>query len=624
VTTSRAFGRTTVVRGVALAAWLVGGPARAQATGPEALPVDFHANDVTFDPRSQAIEARGNVNVDSPPFDLQGDFLRLRRSARGVDVQGPGRVAFCPCLGSPLGVRFDSATLAPPHELILRNPVLEVMGIPVAWLPLFWLRSPGRVGLLTPDLAWRGDDGLFAGGGVHFPLPSGDVSHGLDLRAGGYAEGGVALEGTARTLRTETAIRYDRLRASDGIIVRARAATAIEDPNPSDQSLSWDVDALRGERAVQSTTDVEVAARPFDRLQAAGAWVSGGWTVSSGVRSAAIRGGDISDLGAIGPVLAVRRSAAIGSVGSMDALLEGGEVSEAGVSSTSFARVETGGMVAGTLGALGASLSARGIGAVADDGSRAGTNGAVQARGVVSAPLARGLGPDDRDPWTHTTEPRLEVAALGIRQDDVLPAGRGMVAPSGAVWVAGAGWSNAIGRWQDRDSGEIDVIAGAVGEDSSTRLAVRARASAAGRWAALRADLARVQGSNGSGGALVATARIGDRTGLHATAHVEQRDGVDPVLARALADAPLELASGFLATTGLTGGARLALPVGSRLTARGGADMDIDARQLVAAVGAIELHDPCGCVVVRATAAHRIGRPGVDAWVSIDLPLTRR
>jgi hypothetical protein len=48
--------------------------------------------------------------------------------------------------------------------------------------------------------------------------------------------------------------------------------------------------------------------------------------------------------------------------------------------------------------------------------------------------------------------------------------------------------------------------------------------------------------------------------------------------------------------------------------------VDLDAGELVAALGSLELHDPCNCVVVRATAAHRIGRGGVDAWVSVDLP----
>ena len=50
-------------------------------------------------------------------------------------------------------------------------------------------------------------------------------------------------------------------------------------------------------------------------------------------------------------------------------------------------------------------------------------------------------------------------------------------------------------------------------------------------------------------------------------------------------------------------------------------------------LGALEIHDPCNCVVVRATAAHRIGREGIDAWVTVDLsdagplrhsPLARR
>jgi hypothetical protein len=142
-----------------------------------------------------------------------------------------------------------------------------------------------------------------------------------------------------------------------------------------------------------------------------------------------------------------------------------------------------------------------------------------------------------------------------------------------------------------------------------------------GAWAGLRADFARVMlSTDRDGGAFVARARIGPATGLHVTAHVAERDGVDPLVARALTDAPLEPASGFLSAPGWTGGARLGIPLGSRITTRAGADYDFDARQLVAALGALELHDPCGCVVVRATAAHRIGRDGVDVWVTVDLP----
>ena len=63
---------------------------------------------------------------------------------------------------------------------------------------------------------------------------------------------------------------------------------------------------------------------------------------------------------------------------------------------------------------------------------------------------------------------------------------------------------------------------------------------------------------------------------------------------------------------------------GGRVVVRAAADADAETRQLVAALGSLELHDPCGCVVVRATVAHRIGRDGVDAWLAVDLPLAGR
>jgi hypothetical protein len=47
----------------------------------------------------------------------------------------------------------------------------------------------------------------------------------------------------------------------------------------------------------------------------------------------------------------------------------------------------------------------------------------------------------------------------------------------------------------------------------------------------------------------------------------------------------------------------------------------LDRGELVAAVAALEFHDPCNCVILRATGAHRVGRAGVDAWISVDLPI---
>ncbi len=586
-----------------------------QAGGLENMPVDFGADEVRFDVRERALQVTGHVHVDEPPFHLTSEALRLRRVPIGVELDGQGQVAFCPCLGTPLAVRFRDATVAPPHDLVLRDPVLEVFGVPVAWAPVFWLRSPGRVGVLPPEIAWRGADGLFVGEGVHIPWAPGDRARGIDLRAGGYLDGGVALQGDLRTATTETQLEWDRLHADDGVGVAAHGAT---------DETAWSVDALRGHRAVVATTDLDAAARPFDRATAAVFLRDGGWTVASGVRTVALRGGDLSDLGVGGPVVSARRADALAGIGAYDATVEGGAATGEGLGTTTFARAVGGARLASRLGPVGATLALRGVGDVADDGVRSGADGSAQARATLSLPLARPYAsPDLDDPWVHEQSPRVEAAAFATHVSDVLvvPLGPGTGVPDGGAWAAAAGWSNAFARWGSRSSGQLDASAGAVGDARETLPALRARAAVTGAWIGLRADFARVLLSpERDGGAFVARGRIGPSTGLHLTAHVAERDGLDPLIARALTDAPLEPASGFLAAAGWTGGARVAVPLGSRITTRAGADVDLDARQLVAALGALELHDPCGCVVVRATAAHRIGRDGVDVWVTVDLP----
>jgi hypothetical protein len=612
------------------------------------MPVDFGADEVRFDARRQALEVAGHVRVDEPPFYLMSDELRLHRVSIGVVLDGEGKVVFCPCLGSPLAVRFHGATIAPPHDLVLRQPVLEVFGVPVAWAPLFWLRSPGRLGVLPPEVAWRGADGLFVGEGVHVPWVNGDRARGLDLRAGGYIDGGADVDATLMTSQTRTRVKWDLLKDQAGVAVDARGATApASDADPAHAppvAVAWSVDALRGARAVYATTDLDVAARPFDRADAQAAWRAEGWTWAAGVRSTDLRGGPLGDFGAGGPVVAAHRGDAIGHVGAYDASFEGGAVSGAGAGTLTFARAEGGALLATHLGALGGSLALRGLGGVADDGFRVGLDGAAQARAAIGLPLVRAFGdaaaPGEaketgagegtpNDPWVHRTEPRAEAAVLAAHDSGVIavPAGRGMEAPSGMAWVATAGWLNALGRWAQRTSIEADVAGGAVGGAGDARLAVRARAAANLAWLGLRADFARVllgpsgvAGGADTGGAVVARARIGPERGLNLAAHVAGRDRVDPVVARALVDAPLEPASGFLAAPGWTGGARLALPLGSHVTTRAGADVDVDARELVAWLGAIELHDPCSCVILRASAAHRVGRAGVDAWVTVDVP----
>jgi hypothetical protein len=604
--------------------------------------VAFGADEVRFDARAQALEAVGHVRVDQPPFHLTSDALRLRRVVFGVELDGEGRLAFCPCLGAPLAVRFRNATVAPPHDVVLRDPVLEVFGVPVAWAPAFWLRDAGRAGVLPPMVEWRGADGLRLGGGAHLPWVDGDTQRGLDLRGAAYLQGGALADAAMRTAATETRIVWDDLRGQAGVGVAAHGAPELAGPRFPE--VRWAIDALRGARAVQAVTDVDAAARPYDRAQVQATSRDGGWTFASGIRAVVPRGGDLADIGAAGPIASLHRAGALGDLGAYDATLEGGAVRTARTATTTFARAEGGGLLAARPGIVGTSLALRGLGDVADDGTERVTDAVGQIRARAAVPFVRGFESEEgQEPWVHRTEPRVEVAALGAQSDAgaagaILPTGRATNVLAGTAWLAAAGWDNQVGRIGSRASWDLDLAGGALGGAQGTFPAILARAAAVGTWATFRGDFAHVFGGPGTveGEALIVRGRAGLASSLHLALHVAERDGVDPILARALVDAPLEPASGYLSATGWSGGARAAVPLGRRVTAQGGADVDFGAAappaapqtggpntgqlRLVAASGALEVHDPCGCLVVRLTGAHRVGRDGVDVWLTVDLP----
>jgi hypothetical protein len=223
----------------------------------------------------------------------------------------------------------------------------------------------------------------------------------------------------------------------------------------------------------------------------------------------------------------------------------------------------------------------------------------------------------------HRLEPAVEGAAIATHGDGLLGVapGRGRSAVTGDAWVADVGLASEQGRWGGRVGSEVSVRTGVTGGFGSepARLVALGRASLTSRLAGLTAEAARVGVAHQSdeGGAFVARARLGATDGTHLTLLAAERDGVDPVTARVLTDAPLEPSGGFLASTGWTGGARARIPWTSWLATTGGADGDLTAKVLVDARGGVELRDRCGCLVVSANAAHRIGRDGVDAWLAV-------
>lgn len=650
--------------------------------------VRARAEEVQFDARDKTLDLIGNVRVDSPPFHLRSQRLRVTRTRYGIEVDGPGSLAFCPCLGTPLKVDFERAIVAPPGDLVLERPTLRVYGVPVLPLPYFWLRSAERFGLLPPDIAYRARDGLYAGLGIHVPFRDRGERHALDLRGGAYLAGGFVADARFRTPRTVTKVRIDRLAgdrsgadvdrvggsARDGVLVDARGSIEQES-----LGAAWDVDAIRGRRGLVATTDLGAAARPWDRASFESSARGRGIVVSTGVRAVSRRGGGVVDLEAVGPVASARTSGAIGGGITYDATVEGGtlrladaaggvfgpgalEVSPPpGAGALSFARADVGVRGVVLVGPAEASLDLRGVLDAARTAERAGDDRAGQARARVALPLAKRLGGRDddpdvaRDPWIHVLEPFVEAAALHTRGAGMLGvlAGRGGAAiasgapgyrdaqalagarpasPASAVLSATApiafgGVLTSFGRAGARRAVEIGVSAGvAPGVDGEpTRPVGRARAAVDTYAVGASVDAAHVGRGGASssraslaGAVAIARARLGAIDGPRLVANVAARRGVDPVLARALASAPLEPDSGFLSREGTTGGAGVVVPWSRVVTTSLGADVDADARELVGARGAIEIRDRCGCVTLRVLGAHRVGREGVDVWLALD------
>lgn len=594
------------------------------------------ADTVSFDPTSRSLELSGDVRVDGPPFHLRAQRIVLSRTKYGVEIDGKGKLAFCPCLGTPLTLAFDGAVVAPPGDLILKGPSLQIYGVPVAALPWFWLRSEEKLGVLPPDVAYRGRDGVFVGGGVHVPWRTGAGRSALDLRSGAYLVRGFVVDARLRTPSSTTKIRFDRLPdapspalpftdagGDDGLLVDARGASG-----GGQARVAWDADVLRGRRGVASTTDLDAAARPYDRTSAEAALRAGGFVVSAGALATSRRGGGFEDVDAAGPITRLRASGAAGSTLTWDATAEGGALRVANSAApgplvpdtVSFVRAEAGVRALTTIDAVELSVSARAAGDAARQGRGDGTDRAATTRARLAVPLARSFqdAPGERrSPLVHVLEPFVEGAVLHAKGDAFLGVtpGRGMGTLEGTAPILRGGLATSLGRWSSRESADVEISGGgAFASDaapSGVRPLLRARGAASSRYVGMTLDAALVAGEAGASGARAGVARLraGALDGLRVLANVAARAGGDPILARALTDAPLEPSAGFLQREGTTGGAALVVPWTAQVSTSGGADLDLGEGELVAARGSVELRDRCKCVTLRlGGASHRSTR----------------
>jgi hypothetical protein len=566
--------------------------------------VEFEAKRVEIDPDGQTMHLEGDVVVTSDRYRLTSDDVRIRRTPRGVWVDGKGRVAFCPCPEPPVSFGFQRALVAPPTDLVLEQPTFRVGSVPVAWLPYLWLRSRRRWGLLPPKLAWRAQDGFLAGLGGHAPLDGGDAS--LDLRAAGYLRGGVELESRLSTRRTTTSVRFDHLGRSM-LIADARGVVGPE----RGTALAWDVDVVRGARAASGPLLLETAARRFDRVRVGSTWTKGVGLVGLTVAGDARRGGALDTVGAAGPGVHLGVGGAVGSVGTVHEAAS--IVTRHDATLGALSAIGHDGHVSfdgrpGIFAVTGAVHSAA-LGVVEE----ARRTGAVAAGIVTRAglPLHRRFD----DGVDHHVEPFIEAGGKLASADGALPWVHG-----DGRWIhAAGGVRSALGSYASRAGLGAALRGGVVGSPTELHPVASARATADADAAALSADAVWFPSAPRHVAAVV-RGRLGALDGVNVAPRLTGAVGGDLASARVLNGGGWNATPvGWLDRDGWNAGASTSVPWTDWLAT--GADMDVDITHadVLGVRGSAAYRHRCDCLALTAWGGYRRGRRGVDVLLTIDL-----
>jgi hypothetical protein len=611
--------------------------------------LDLEAGSAEADLRLRELDLRDGVKVRLPPYYLRADRIHLSLGKWGVRVKGFGLLTFCPCEDPPVAVGFTGGWAGPPDELIVENPTLRILGLPVLWLPYLWLRSPRKIGLTTPDISFRGPDGLFLGQGVHLP-----IGHGLELGAGAYVGGGFALRGDLATERSTTNVRFDFRRASDvgDRDVPSGAGLAI-DSHGIIGKTAWDIDALRGARAVRTTLDLDSIARPYDHADG----IARVGPVAFGFSALDVRGAPIDTAYMARPWVGLAASMATGTIGATQGSIAFGPRFVASREAETIADASLAQILAAPLGAASMDIALRADGRVGRSGERLAA-GVLDGRAELSLPLARAYalqraagGP----PVIHVIEPLIRASAVhaaisGERQglsgfvaapafaESARSALLGSIGARTALGTAGL----APGRdpWIGKLAGEI--AAGVLLTDRraaalSSELSFTTRHVDGGSTLiALQGAGTRALDDRRGYGWLVAgrTRWLYSRTGFGAELRGAARGDLSVLAGWALLGA--ELAPRLTTATGLnaagaTYGAGTAFPLGFGF--RIGADVDVygtstralfdrGGTHLLDVRGTLRYRHPCGCFRMAIRGGHVVGREGVDIFASFELAKT--
>jgi hypothetical protein len=597
------------------------------APGAHADELTFEAGRLTGHVRAGELTLRDNVVLRQGRYRIESDALTAVLEPDAVTLRGEGRVALCPCADPPLAFRFDGARLDRAGDLIVGSPRVQLFGQTVLWLPALWLRAEDRVALLPPRVAWRGEDGLLLGAGVRLPWRTETRElQAIEILAGGYTAGGVELDARFVTPRLASRLVWDEVR---GRRVVAQAVGSVDVDERAGVAVAARVDALRGDRAQRGTIDLGAASMPFDhaavetslRLGQAG-------RASTGFVAEAARG--------LGPI-ALGPSAWLGVGGALDprstweanaGVLVLRDPLEGGAQPLARGAVAT--EVTRELGVvdlrLGTSNGARV--AALSSGERA-IDAVTSGQLALSLPMARGWGR-----LMHLVAPVVAGrVALALEQGQLFDALRAPM-PSRSGLVEGGLDTRLNGSSTTAMSATLRggwlAEEAAVGPTARAELGLDARmvaweieAAAVGLGPATFALDAPRDGARPDGFAVRSLARLGDAAGLTLLVDGILQTGAGAAQARSLAlgDAaslPTDRTP-MLRGPAATGGAELAIPWPHHLRTTLRGDADLGALALLALRATLGYEDPCGCLALALTGAHRAGRGGVDVWANVEL-----
>lgn len=575
--------------------------------------VDFSAGKVEVDAKLKELELSRDVVVKVDRYRITADKLRLSRGPRGIVVDGDGRVAFCRCENPPVSFGFSSATAAPPTDLLIEDPTLRVYDVPILWLPYLWLRAPDRLGVLPPRVAYRGDDGLLLGSGLHLPLgsarPSGPAPS-LDLEAGGYVEGGVEAKSRLATSQDSIEARFD-YKDESLLAVDARGAHSTR----GYATFAYRADAIRGPRGLSGTTSLFEAAQRFDRVRAEVGRHHGGPYYALGGSATDVRGGDFDQAGAVGALFTGGVGDALGSVGDGQVTVFGATLDDPGLGPTNTLRQLADLRLHARPGPVTAELELAEKGFLASSELLAESAATLGGRIEFALPLRRSFG--TFDPWLHTVVPLLRASVEHRWGDPVLGE---VVAPEPTVLKWGGGLRTTLGRWGMKSGAQLTTQGGWVLLDERMRRVGQADLLVTSHYFAAHGQVVALF-SDPVGWVHSARARLGPELGLQLGAYAEGQYGVAAADGHWLVDEELgnDLGAPWYDTSGYTAGGEVRVPWTRHLASAVATDFDVEQSELLGVRGSVGYRHPCGCFATVAWAGRRISRPGVDAWLTVDL-----